>query len=52
MKREDLIGKTGTILRSIAVVDAKEEGGEVEVRVLDERGNEYWAALDGDIDLD
>ncbi|WP_200893543.1 hypothetical protein [Paenibacillus terrae] len=53
MKRDDLIGRTGSITRSITVVDATEcEDGTVDVRIQDSMGNEYSTELDDDISLD
>ncbi|SDH70421.1 hypothetical protein SAMN04489735_104517 [Aneurinibacillus thermoaerophilus] len=56
VKREDLIGATGSITRQIEVIDAKEYhmGGvkSVDVRVREEdTGEEYWTSLE-DVDLD
>lgn len=45
-KRDDLIGKTGTLKHKVTIVDAKEEYHGVGVKVRDFRGMEYWTALD------
>jgi hypothetical protein len=45
MKREDLIGDTGTILIRFKVIDAHESEHGVDIRVRDSGGEEYWASL-------
>lgn len=57
IKREDLIGRTGSVTRQIEIIDAKEYNTNgiksVNVRVSDNFGNEYWTTLeDDDISLD
>lgn len=52
MKRQELIGRTGTVTRKIKVIDAKEGPHGIDVRVSDSMGNEYWTELDSDISLD
>ncbi|MBJ6360849.1 hypothetical protein JFN88_05900 [Paenibacillus sp. MAHUQ-46] len=51
-KRLDLVGAIGSVTRRIEILDAFEDRGEVEVRVRDSMGNEYWTELDDDISLD
>ncbi|WP_163979968.1 hypothetical protein [Paenibacillus alvei] len=51
-RRDDLIGQTGSITRTIKIVDAKESEHGVAVRISDSMGNVYWTDLDEDISLD
>jgi hypothetical protein len=50
-KREDLIGKEGSITKHFSIVDAVEYPTGVDVRVADATGEEYWVSLD-DIEID
>lgn len=57
VKREDLIGRTGSITREIKIIDAEESviGGakSVNIRVEDKAGNVYWTTMeDENIALD
>ncbi|MBW4083577.1 hypothetical protein [Paenibacillus sp. S150] len=48
----DLIGKTGTLTRTITVTGAVETPeGEVEVCVKDDFGNEFWVPKDANVSL-
>jgi hypothetical protein len=49
---KSLVGKTGTIVREIIVVDAKESAHGINIRVRESGGDEYWTNLDNDISLD
>ncbi|EJP81275.1 hypothetical protein [Bacillus cereus] len=49
--RPDLIGQTGSITRSIEIIDAKETEHGVSVRVSDNVGEVYWTDLN-DVELD
>ncbi|QYY44768.1 hypothetical protein ACKE5C_19185 (plasmid) [Aneurinibacillus thermoaerophilus] len=55
VKREDLIGATGSITRQIEVIDAEEyDHGSfksVSIMVREDNGEEYWTSLE-DVDLD
>jgi hypothetical protein len=50
-KRDDLIGQTGSITRNFTIIDAKEGRFGVDIRVRDDRGEEYWTSLE-DVSLD
>ncbi|OXB99591.1 MULTISPECIES: hypothetical protein [Bacillus] len=49
--RPDLIGQTGTITRTIEIIDATESEHGVSVRVSDNVGEVYWTDLQ-DVELD
>ncbi len=49
--RHDLIGQTGSITRSVEIIDAKETEHGVSVRVSDNVGEVYWTDFD-DVELD
>ncbi|MCI1696479.1 hypothetical protein [Aneurinibacillus aneurinilyticus] len=55
IRRDDLIGATGSVTRQLEVIDAKEYnmGGceSVSIRVRQDNGEEYWTGLE-DVDLD
>ncbi|MED1677569.1 hypothetical protein P5641_04800 [Bacillus subtilis] len=45
-RREDLIGKTGEVIKEFKVIDASQTGNIVSIRVQDEDGEIYWTSLD------
>lgn len=49
--RHDLIGQTGSITRSVEIIDAKETEHGVSVRASDNVGEVYWTDFD-DVELD
>lgn len=51
-KREDLIGKTGTMTKQFDVLDASESKQGISLFVVDSEGDKYWVAMDQDIQLD
>jgi hypothetical protein len=50
--KNSLVGKTGIITKDIVIVDAKESAHEINIRVRESDGEEYWTSLDSDVSLD
>jgi hypothetical protein len=44
--RPDLVGTNGTVSRKIEIIEAKEYEHGVYAMVSDEKGQEYWVALE------
>ncbi|MBU8684390.1 hypothetical protein MOE23_06730 [Bacillus haynesii] len=46
VKRKDLIGKTGEVIKEFEIVDANQTGSIVNIRVQEEDGEVYWTSID------
>ncbi|MGN7328738.1 hypothetical protein [Bacillus pumilus] len=44
-RREDLIGKTGEVIKEFKVIDTSHTGEIVNIRVQDQDGEVYWTSL-------